>query len=383
MRYGSVCSGIEAATVAWESLGWQPVFFAEIDPFCCALLKEKYPEVPNLGDFTKIQASDIREPIDVMVGGTPCQSFSVAGKRGGLDDPRGNLTLEFLRLAGRLRPTWIVWENVPGVLSIDKGRTFGAFLHALGELGYGFAYRILDAQFFGVAQRRRRVFVVGCLGSWQRAAAVLFDAPGLRWNPPPSREKGKRVAPTLEGRAGRSGANSFATSGGLEVCPTLRASKNETGGDRPPGTDVDTADSLIVDRQTDSSFHSGRMNKISPTLGANSYSPYKSKGGDQELEFCVLQECHERERERVDVAPTLKGEGFDASEDGTGSMQVRRLTPKECEKLQGFPPGWTAITYRGKLAADGPRFRAIGNSFAVPVMRWLGQRIQMVSDLDK
>jgi DNA (cytosine-5)-methyltransferase 1 len=206
MRYGSVCSGIEAATVAWESLGWQPVFFAEIDPFCCALLKEKYPEVPNLGDFTKIQASDIREPIDVMVGGTPCQSFSVAGKRGGLDDPRGNLTLEFLRLAGRLRPTWIVWENVPGVLSIDKGRTFGAFLHALGELGYGFAYRILDAQFFGVAQRRRRVFVVGCLGSWQRAAAVLFDAPGLRWNPPPSREKGKSVAATIRSCAANGSA---------------------------------------------------------------------------------------------------------------------------------------------------------------------------------
>jgi DNA (cytosine-5)-methyltransferase 1 len=239
MRYGSVCSGIEAATVAWESLGWQPVFFAEIDPFCCALLKEKYPEVPNLGDFTKIQASDIREPIDVMVGGTPCQSFSVAGKRGGLDDPRGNLTLEFLRLAGRLRPTWIVWENVPGVLSIDKGRTFGAFLHALGELGYGFAYRILDAQFFGVAQRRRRVFVVGCLGSWQRAAAVLFDAPGLRWNPPPSREKGKSVAATIRSCAANGSAGHGTRAGHKDELITVAGTLGGGSGVRGWAPDTD------------------------------------------------------------------------------------------------------------------------------------------------
>jgi DNA (cytosine-5)-methyltransferase 1 len=339
IRYGSICSGIEAATVAWHPLGWKAQFFAEIAPFPCSVLKHHYPNVPNYGDFTTIDRH--AGPIDVLVGGTPCQSFSVAGKRAGLDDPRGNLTLEFLALAGRLKPRWVVWENVPGVLSDDGGRTFGTVLGMLGQLGYGFAYRILDAQYFGVPQRRRRVFVVGCLGSWHCAAAVLFESESLRGYPAPSREAGERIAPTLEGRAGRSGGNNFATSGRLEVscanvaptlntswckrsagstaqewdsekgarfivAPTLRASKNATGGDRPPGTDVDTCESL-------------------------------------------------------------------------GSA-VRRLTPGECEALQGFLRGYTKVPYRGKPAADGPRYAAIGNSMAVPVMRWIGERIQVIHE---
>ncbi|MEK9724885.1 MAG: DNA (cytosine-5-)-methyltransferase, partial [Rhodospirillaceae bacterium] len=173
MIYGSICSGIEAATVAWEPLGWKPAWFAEIERFPAAVLAHHHPDVPNLGDFTKIDQS--AGPIDLLVGGTPCQSFSIAGKRLGLDDPRGNLTLEWLRLVQRLSPRWLVGENVPGVLSDDGGRTFGAILGTLAELGYGFAYRILDASHFGVPQRRRRVFLVGCLGDWRRAAAVLFE----------------------------------------------------------------------------------------------------------------------------------------------------------------------------------------------------------------
>ena len=178
MIYGSVCSGIEAATVAWHGLGWRPAWFAEIDPFASAVLAHRYPDVPNYGDFTKIESAG---PIELLVAGTPCQSFSVAGRRLGLDDPRGNLTLEFLRLASRLRPRWIVWENVPGVLSIDGGRTFGAILGALAELGYGFAYRVLDAQYFGVPQRRRRVFVVAkaCAGILRRAAKRGKKLPDL------------------------------------------------------------------------------------------------------------------------------------------------------------------------------------------------------------
>ena len=177
MKYASICSGIEAASVAWQYLGWRLRFFSEIDPFCNSVLAHHYPEIPNLGDFTTIPES--AGPVDVIIGGTPCQSFSIAGQRGGLDDARGDLALKFFGLAKRLRARWIVWENVPGVLSADHGRAFGAILGTLAELGYGFAYRILDAQYFGVPQRRRRVFLVGYFGDWRPPAAVLFEQTSL------------------------------------------------------------------------------------------------------------------------------------------------------------------------------------------------------------
>jgi len=233
MIYGSVCSGIEAATAAWHPLGWKPAFFSEIEPFPRAVLDHHYPEVPLHGDFTTIQDGEYR-PIDLLVGGTPCQSFSVAGLRGGLDDDRGNLALEFLKLAKRLRPRWVVWENVPGVLSSNGGRDFGSILAGLGEVGYGFAYRVLDAQYFGLAQRRKRVFVVGYLGDWRCAAAVLFERESMRGHPAPSREKGKRIAPTLNVCADP-GGDTFHTSGGLvehisEIAPTLNAKFGEKQG---------------------------------------------------------------------------------------------------------------------------------------------------------
>ena len=195
MRYLSVCAGIEAATVAWHELGWSPIAFSEIDPFACTLLAHHYPTVPNWGDMTRFKEWPDAE-FDVLCGGTPCQSFSVAGLRAGLADPRGNLALTYLAIAGRYRPEWLVWENVPGVLS-DAGNAFGAFLGGLAELGYGFAYRILDAQYFGVAQRRRRVFVVGHARDWRHAAAVLFDRASLRGDLAPSRESRKDVAASL------------------------------------------------------------------------------------------------------------------------------------------------------------------------------------------
>jgi DNA (cytosine-5)-methyltransferase 1 len=228
-----VCSGIEAVSIAWAPLGWQPAMFAEIEPFCAWLLHAHYgasrpvfmpsPDdaetsrdatqrvaairnvaalpgdgaIINAGDFTHIGAEDVGT-IDLLAGGTPCQSFSVAGKRAGLDDPRGNLTIEFARLADRIRPVWLVWENVPGVLSIDDGRTFGAFLGMLVQCGYGIAYRVLNAQYFGVPQRRRRVFVVGCLGDWRAAAAVFLERESLSGNPPPRREAREGIARGVE-----------------------------------------------------------------------------------------------------------------------------------------------------------------------------------------
>lgn len=192
MKYLSVCSGIEAASKAWEPIGWKPVAFSEIEPFPSAVLKHHWPEVPNLGDMSKYEQWNIQSgSVDLLVGGTPCQSFSVAGLRQGLKDPRGNLMLTYLAIAERLKPRWLVWENVPGVLSSNGGKDFGSFLGALGELGYGWAYRVLDAQWFGVAQRRRRVFVVGCLGDGASAAKVLFESESVRRDSPPSRKARK------------------------------------------------------------------------------------------------------------------------------------------------------------------------------------------------
>jgi DNA (cytosine-5)-methyltransferase 1 len=206
IRYLSVCSGMEAASVAWHPLGWQPVGFSEIEPFPCAILKHRFPQTPNYGSLTEYASWPLQSgSIDLLVGGTPCQSFSVAGLRKGMADPRGNLALVFLGLADRLKPKWIVWENVPGVLSSNGGRDFGSFLGALVELGYGFAYRVLDAQYFGVPQRRRRVFVVACLGDDVAPAKVLLEPESVRWDPPSSRKKGKSPTSDAQGGSGASG----------------------------------------------------------------------------------------------------------------------------------------------------------------------------------
>jgi DNA (cytosine-5)-methyltransferase 1 len=221
MKYGSVCSGMEAATCAWHPLGWHPQFFSEFDATASRFLSAKYPDTPNLGDMTKFKEWP-DATINVLVGGTPCQSFSVAGLRKGMADPRGNLALTYLAIADRYRPDWLVWENVPGVLSSNGGRDFGSILGGMAELGYGFAYRILDAQFVrveshnrAVPQRRRRVFVVGHLGDWRCAAAVLFECESLSGNPAPRREAGKSSARGIE--IGPSGGR-FA-----DVNPTLDA----------------------------------------------------------------------------------------------------------------------------------------------------------------
>ena len=333
MRYGSVCSGIEAASAAWHSLGWQPQWFSEIEKFPSAVLAEKYPDVPNYGDMTKFKEWP-DEPIDLLVGGTPCQSFSVAGLRKGLDDPRGNLALTYLAIAARYIPKWLVWENVPGVLSSNRGRDFGSFLGAMAQLGYGFAYRVLDAQYFGVAQRRRRVFVVGHLGDWRGAAAVLFERESLSGHPSPREQAGQEVAKCLTSRVGS--ANDALT----ETFVTEQEKVNAiTASYGTGGPDYETKP-LVFGAQNSSTQSLSASTEVSPTLD-KSKTPAVAK-----------------------------------------KATVRRLTPRECERLQGFPDDYTLIQYRNKPAADGPRYKALGNSMAVPVMRWIGERINMVDQIN-
>ncbi len=415
MRFGSVCSGIEAASVAWHPLGWRASFLSEIEAFPRAVLSHHYPEVPLHGDFTTIRAGEY-EPIDLLVGGTPCQSFSVAGLRGGLDDDRGNLALEYLRLADRLRPRWLVWENVPGVLSSNGGRDFGAILGGMVELGYGFAYRVLDAQFLGVAQRRRRVFVVGYLGDWRRAAAVLFERHSLSGHPAPRREARKDLAPTISARPTGGGGlgTDFDLDGGLTVAHTLKgegfdASEDGTGRGTPlvpvafrtTGNDgaYETGDQIgALTTSTDPNAQiiafsakdhgADAMSDCSPTLRAGGHSKSHANAGVMPAVAFPLQEVGKRTG--VSTTDVRAGLGIGAQADpmftlqagaqhGVGtSSAVRRLTPRECERLQGFPDDYTLIPYRKGQAADGPRYKALGNSMAVPVMAHIGRRIAQV-----
>lgn len=374
MRYLDVCAGISASTVAWRPLGWQAAAYSEIEAAPRAVLAHHYPDTPLHGDFTTIRGDEYGA-IDLLVGGTPCQDFSVAGLRAGLDGDRGNLSLEFLRLADRTRPRWVVWENVPGVLSIDGGRAFGAILGGLGELGYGFAYRILDAQFFGVPQRRRRVFVVGYLGNWRGAAAVLSERNSLSGHPAPRKSKGTAVAALTSAGVGTCGADDNQAQAGHLI--PLAFGGNDTRGP----IDVSTALNSHGGPHGRQDFESEtfvlmeRGREGVPNLEwradgtANAIlTPNGGRGGLGVGAVCIPE-----------VAHALRGEGFDASEDGTGrgtplvpvaftteqtpkhnddcaltltkqsptgggqiqsvaiGSAVRRLTPREYERLQGFP----------------------------------------------
>jgi DNA (cytosine-5)-methyltransferase 1 len=393
--FGSVCSGIEAASVAWHPLGWRAAFVSDIEAFPRAVLAHHYPDVPLRGDFTQIQAGE-HEPIGLLVGGTPCQSFSVAGLRGGMDDDRGNLALEFLRLADRLRPKWLVWENVPGVLSSNGGRDFGSILGGMGELGYGVAYRVLDAQFFGVAQRRRRVFVVGYLGDWRRAAAVLFERHSLSGNPSPRRKAREGASGSVGVGASGDGLSTFA--GHVpEISPALKARdykgpSSDGDGDGAPliahtlkGEGFDASEDgtgrgtplvpVSFPWQVGGSMGMGHSVDVVGTLVKNQTQAdaFALRGRDGG----ALPEI-EGDGTRVGALRSASG---GSSRDYVAASAVRRLTPFECERLQGFPDGYTAIPYRRGMAADGPRYKALGNSMAVPVMRWIGERIQAVEDL--
>jgi len=382
MKYLSVCAGIEAATCAWHHMGWKPEAFSEIEPFPSAVLAHHYPDTPNLGDMTKYKEWNLGA-IDLLVGGTPCQSFSVAGLRKGLADPRGNLALVYLGIADLFKPKWIVWENVPGVLSSNGGRDFGSFLGALAQLGYGFAYRVLDAQWFGVAQRRKRVFVVGYLGDWRPAAAVLFESSSLSGNPKPSREKGERVAPTVvqgppfsrTGNQRHTLAKQNAHNAGI-VSIQGNLIGREAGG--PQG--VGASDEGVMYTLTKADVHgvaqfvdtyNGTVQGgVSATLTADMAGPTHS--GPKVMQPTII---HGTQDPCVSDIAFAQGRNSGGENVMVQSMAVRRLTPRECERLQGFRDDYTLIPWRGKEAPDGPRYKALGNSMAVPVMRWIGERI--------
>jgi DNA (cytosine-5)-methyltransferase 1 len=398
MRYGSVCSGIEAATSAWHSLGWTPQWFSEIEPFPSAVLAHHYPNVPNFGDMTKFKEwkLDASTAIDVLVGGTPCQSFSVAGLRKGLDDPRGNLMLTYLAIARQYRPKWLVWENVPGVLSSSGGEDFASLLRGMGELGYGFAYRVLDAQYFGVAQRRRRVFVVGCLGDWRAAAAVLFERHSLSGHPAPSRKARKSppgffesslaqyrqadVGGTLKASGGvlSGGSETFIkTQWPAEIAPTLNAKYGEKMGLENQhidgGAGMFTLQPIALAENTIGRQPENGGNGDGFTVGGPMYTLNATGVHGVATNVGVV---HGTQDPCVSDIAFAQGRNNGGENVLFSPMAVRRLTPIECERLQGFPDEYTNIPWRKKEESlDGPRYKALGNSMAVPVMHWIGKRI--------
>ena len=406
MRFLSVCSGMEAASVAWEPLGWKAVGFSEIEPFPCAILKHRFPNTPNYGSLTEYQSWPLQPgSIDLLVGGTPCQSFSVAGLH-------------------KLRPRWIVWENVPGVLSSGGGRDFGSFLGALEQLGYGWAYRVLDAQYFGVPQRRRRVFVVASLGGRDVAASVLLEPKSVCWNPTSRRKKGQATAANVGSgfetgspigvdfrherfeRDGTVGTIQSKSTGGYSLnyapgvaIPFRKSKRACSTTDNETWVEADASNTLnnfdlgdtrtthavvgaVYENHAQDSRITGPL-EVAPTVAAK----FGTGGGNVPLvNQEQIYENSRRDAIRIyeGTSPTLQ------SFMGTGgcnvpmvqpAMAVRRLTPIECERLQGFPDNWSRIPWKGKpedQCPDGPRYKACGNSMAVPVMRWIGEQIARV-----
>lgn len=406
MRYLSVCSGIEAATMAWHDLGWKPAGFSEIEPFPSAVLAHHYPDVTNFGDMTKYKEWNLDGSIDLLVGGTPCQSFSVAGLRKGMDDPRGNLALVYCGMLDHFRPNWFVWENVPGVLSSSGGRDFGSFLGAVAQLGYGFSYRVLDAQYCGVAQRRRRVFVVGHLGDWRPAAAVLFERHSLRRDLAPSAPPRKEPSAYFESslaqyREGDIGGTLKASGGVLgggsetfltqkvyethpadsrvkemgETCQTVTSRWGTGGGNVPLVQAFDSYNLSLSDtNQTIKSPVGGTLESLGGVLEAYSI---REDAGANTFSATPLTVTPALQALRPSVQ-SHHAQTFIAEP----AMRVRRLTPIECERLQGFPDSFTNIPWRKKdTSPEGLRYKALGNSMAVPVMQWIGDGIDLVDKL--
>ena len=471
MKFISCFSGIEAASVASKNLGWEPIVFSEIDPFASAVLAHHYPEVPNVGDITKTNWGEYNGKADIVVGGSPCQDFSIAGLRKSIDGERGNLTLEYIRAIHAVKPRWIMWENVPGVYTAN-GNPFGQFLAGLcgydsaieppngkwatsgwltaaNEESYSVAWRVLDAQYFGVPQRRRRIFLVGHLGTgnWWKPLEVLFERKGEGWNPPQSRDKGKAITGSsgscfavIMGQTGANGTNVS-----IDVSPTLdRASPPAVvpmvpvDADRTVGTlcardfkgvgnqfvsegKLVVFDSYIPEKTgalcardykgitNTNSIADGKVvvlplntmniqgrpsdnNRMESGIGkegdpcptitkAHSHAVLISGDSDNQMAFDSRQDC---------VSSTKVFGALSSSSSSSSSPQaqavispvVRRITPVECARLQGFPDNYLDIMIKGKPATDGHKYKALGNSWAVPCVRWIFERLQKVDKIE-
>jgi len=378
-KYLSLFSGIEAASVAWKDFGWSCVGVSEIDPFPCEVLKNRFPNVPNLGDITKIteeQLNDLKHRhggIDIVVGGSPCQSFSLAGKRLGLKDPRGNLMFEYCRVVRAVLPKYFIWENVIGALSSNGGKDFSSLIGEMVDIGYSLCWRVLDAQHFGVPQRRRRVFLVGSLGENNRAFDILFEQEGITRDLVSCRKARENNPHPVEGSIGNdspqiaynitfndaNGRRKDRPHGGCYINETNTSNAITTGG---------VSDTRIVESVGEYYEHHQQDSRIKgpKNIGSTVTAMYGTGGGNTPL---VL----ESQSEMTGIAPSVNEmRGSDAVR---LTAKVRRLTPLECERLQGFPDNWTEISYRGKSKEKCPmssRYKALGNSMAVPVMRFIG-----------
>jgi len=439
MKYLSLFSGIEAASVAWHDFGWTCVGVSDIDPFPCAVLKERFPNVPNLGDITKITKERLNElkeehgTIDIVVGGSPCQSFSVAGKRRGLEDPRGNLMFEYCRVVRTVRPKYFIWENVPGALSSNKGRDFSALIGEMADIGYSLCWRVLDAKWFGVPQRRRRVFLVGSLGKNTSGFEILFEREGGKRDFRKGKEAWKDNSSQVESGSNQHDKDhvywlkTLRTGGECErsICPALTA---QTGDTLPTVVDTD----CFTQNTREEVRLLGGDGKIAGCLSANSgshqtnylaeyyeHNPtdsrlkgpkdvantitarYGTGGGQAPLVLehqsynVTFNDANGTRKDRpnggcyineVDTsnAITCGGVGDTKVVEVTAPVsKVRKLTPLECERLQGFPDNWTKIPYKGKEAKNcptSPRYKALGNSMAVPVMRFIGLGIKELEE---
>lgn len=381
LKYISLFSGIEAASVAWEPLGWEPIAFSEIEPFPCALLDQRFPQVSNLGDITKIDWSSYCGKADVIVGGSPCQSFSIAGNREGLKGESG-LMFEYIRAVREVLPRYFVWENVPGALSSEGGAAFAQLLREMDVIGYGLAWRVLDAQFFGVAQRRRRIFLVGCLGNAGRAAQILFDGESMRWDYPSSRDKRKSLAECAKRRLGGLRSTLARRGSGDDNLNCLPFNPTQVTS-RANGSNPQWGDPCHTLSATDRPPHVVCMADGNANAAIDEdLSGTLKVGGEPPIACCAVDVRNMRLGN--DVSGTLQAKssgGYSLNYQNPVLVEVesnyaiRRLMPLECERLQGFPDGWTAIEIKGKPASDGARYKALGNSMAVPVMAWIGKRI--------
>jgi DNA (cytosine-5)-methyltransferase 1 len=434
MKFGSVCSGIEAASVAWHKLGWSASWLAEIEPFPSAVLAHHYPNVPNLGDMTqlpeKILSGEIEAP-DIFCGGTPCQAFSIAGNRNSLDDARGNLSLTFCEIANaidsvRTTPAIIFWENVPGVLS-TKDNAFGCFLGELaGEDGElkpsgkkwtnagmvlgpkrAVAWRVLDAQYFGLAQRRKRVFVVASARDGFNPAEVLFEFDGLRRDTASSRNKKETTTSDVEESVRAYNKQRIGEYSTEDVASTCAARDYKDATDLivnviplntmtmlgRPSDDLKPRMGSGIGKETDPSptLTKAHSHAVAYSIAENIINRQDHNGGNgigsqEELQYTLNATGVHGICTMSDVAGPLDASYYKGQGSRQGGerefvgyeMAVRRLTPTECERLQGFPDGYTQIPWRNKSAEDcpdGPRYKALGNSWAVPVVAWIGERI--------